>query len=846
MLDQVSSCRRAASRLGQALLLSTALVNIGLRPAHADPQAAPADQTGNSGALTLAQAQGGNSVGAATVQPQKTPRATDTPVANTGATGLSEVLVTARRRAENLQVTPVSETAISGAEAEDLNVRSFQDLRGLVSDLEVTPQANGGAALTIRGVGQTNDQVNADAKTGFYVDEMYVGRQEGNSLYFYDVDSLQVLKGPQGTLFGKNTTGGAVLLTTARPTDEYGGYLQVRAGDYGRIDTEGAINVPLSDTLFTRLSFRTDDADGFIKHVLDNGTSDNINDQSIRGQIRWTPNNRFTADLLVEYNRSDTDGIDEIVTGCDNTQYAPTNFFALYGKQYCNLFPVLPESVGHYEVYGGSTLSIPESSIITPLYTGGDYDNGISRHGHPGPFNDTDATTVNLRLVYQLTDDIQFKSITTYRHSEATFYNPTDDAPIDIYAEYDSTPTNQVTEEDNITGSALGGRLNYVAGFFYYSQATSFTQDTGPDYDGDPIGYLYTATNDFTSYAGYVQASYKILPPLELTLGGRYTYDQKSAYSDVFNQTNYSGVCADTPAEAVNDPYGYVAPFIAGAAACGGNFIGADSKSWTNFSPRAQLSYQFTPAFYLYGSVTTGYNAGGFNQQLGNDLGGILLSYNPEKLVDYEAGLKTEWLDRRLRFNITGFYQKYSDIQTTVLVTYNHVPTRAIVTGATAHEDGIEAELEFAPVRDLLFTANLSLLDQKYDSVTAAVLATGTTLSSPVDTAPKYTYALAGSYTFHFDPGYLLTPSVNWRAVGEKPGCNPIGACYLPAYGLLGARLDFKLSQDSPWTASLWGTNLLNADVVLDQISPETGGFGIAAFTPGRPREFGVEFTRKF
>jgi iron complex outermembrane receptor protein len=134
------------------------------------------------------------------------------------ATELSEVLVTARKRTENLQTTPVSASVISSVEAQQQNIRNFQDLRGAVSNVEIVPQDSGGATFTIRGIGQTSDQVNVDSKAGFYVDEMYVARQEGNQLYFYDVDSFQVLKGPQGTLFGKNTTAGAVLLTTKRPT----------------------------------------------------------------------------------------------------------------------------------------------------------------------------------------------------------------------------------------------------------------------------------------------------------------------------------------------------------------------------------------------------------------------------------------------------------------------------------------------------------------------------------------------------------------------------------------------------------------------------------------------------
>ncbi len=846
---------RGSSRSGLAkgLLLSTAMVAVAGGAQQAFAQAQPA--SGGEGtapawspAATFAVAQARSPGGAATVTATKEPRSVDTPTANTGSTGLAEVVVTARKRAENLQRTPVSETAISGAEAEQLNVRDFQNLRGLVPDLEVTPQANGGAALTIRGVGQTNDQVNADAKTGYYVNEVYVARQEGNSLYFYDVNSLQVLKGPQGTLFGKNTTGGAILLTNAQPGPDYGGYVQVRAGDYSRLDTEGAINVPLTDTLLTRFSFRTDSADGFIKHVLDDGESDNVDDKSFRGQIRWKPTSKLVVDLLGEYNQSNTNGMVSVVTGCNPNAYSPTNYQAVEGKSYCATYPTLPESAGHYLVYGGATLSVPTSSLVTPLYTGGDYNDGLTRHGHPGPFNNTEVTTLNLRVNYQLNDDISLKSITGYRRSHSAFYNPTEDAPNDLYAEYDSTPTNELTEEDNVTGKAFGGRLNYVAGVYFYSQKTAFLQDTGPDWDGDPIGYAYGAHNNFTSYAGYAQASYKVLPALEATVGVRYTYDHKSANSDIFDQTSYSGVCNDTDAQAANDPYDFLAAFLAGAAACGGHLVGADRKQWSDFNPRGQLSYQLTPDIYLYTSITTGYNAGGFNQQLGADLGGGLIGYNPEKLTDYEGGFKSEFFNHRLRFNVTGFYQKYSDIQTTVEVTYNHVPTRAIQTGASEHEDGVEAELELTPTRDLLVRGNMSYLNQAYDSVAPGI--TLFNINSPVSTAPKYTYAFDAAYTYHLSSliasEATVTPALNWRAVGAKAGCNPIGACYLPAYGLLGGRADFKLSPQSPWTASFFGTNLLNAKVVLDEMLSSQLEFGLTSYTPGRPREYGVEFTRTF
>jgi hypothetical protein len=176
---------------------------------------------------------------------------------------VGEITVTARRREESLLTTPVSATVLSGRNLVQQNIRNFQDLRGAVSNLELVPLLSGGTSFTIRGIGQTFNQVNSDTKAGFYVDEMYVSRQEGNDLYFYDVASLQVLKGPQGTLFGKNTTAGAVLLMTQRPTDRFEGYAQVRAGSFRRIDTEGALNVPLTDGIYARASFRTQSVRGY-------------------------------------------------------------------------------------------------------------------------------------------------------------------------------------------------------------------------------------------------------------------------------------------------------------------------------------------------------------------------------------------------------------------------------------------------------------------------------------------------------------------------------------------------------------------------------------------------------
>ncbi len=753
------------------------------------------------------------------------------------------IVVTARRRDEFLQSTPVSVSVLSGDDVANRNLRDFQDLRGVVSNLEVLPLASGGASITIRGIGQTSNQVNVDAKSGLYVNDMYVARQEGNELYFYDIGSLQVLKGPQGTLFGKNTTGGAMLLTTQLPGYDPGGYVKGRLGSYKRVDLEGAVNIPLTDTILTRFSFRTQNADGFVSHVLNDGDSNNINNRSARFQIRAVPSDRFTADLLMEYNGNRSDGRTSIAVGCRPDASYMRNYTALHSQTLCDAYPILNQG---NTVYGGAYLTIPTSANVTDTAVGGDA--GELSRGNRGPHNDTDVATVNLRLEYELSDSLSVKAITAYRYSEASFYNPTVNVPTDIYAELDNTDTTQFTHEVQLSGQFLQDRLNFVIGGFYSSQDTYFLQDTGPDWI-DPLGYIYEGDNLFKSWAAYAQASFEITPELELTVGGRYTYDKKEASSYVFFAGNGGTYMLD--GELMQCGW-FIGDFLGGIQNCGGDpATGAASETWDSFDPRVQLSYQVTEDIFVYASYTKGYNAGGFNQQLGSsNPSGSLAPYDTEKLDSYEAGFKSSWLDNALVLNLTGFYQEYADIQTTTLPCLplgapNCILTRQVQSGASVEVKGIEGEVVVRPVDGFTLSADGAFLDQDYTEIRPEAepfFPLG--LATPVTSAPRYTYSIAGSYEHIFPSDAMLTFSANWRFVDKKPACNPIGSCYTPSYGLLGGRIDFTPGPDNPWTFSLWGTNILDEYVEISR--NYGGGMGIDSYVPGRPAEFGVEIRRDF
>jgi iron complex outermembrane recepter protein len=454
-------------------------------------------------------------------------------------------------------------------------------------------------------------------------------------------------------------------------------------------------------------------------------------------------------------------------------------------------------------------------------------------------------------MSYDLTDKIALHSVTAYRRSTAAFYTPTLDAPNDIYAEYDNTKTNQFTQELTLGGTALDDRLNFLGGLYYFDQKTHFLQDTGPDWI-DPLGYIYDGSLHYRSYAAFAQASFKVTPSLEITIGGRYSHDTKTGGSYVF-------YAEDTTKTFTGTPLGGTAPttltcgwfnnsYLGGVTNCaGGAYTAHQTKSWNGFDPKFQISYDFKNGIYIYATAAHGYNAGGFNQQLGFQTtdGRFPSAYNPEKLWSYEGGIKADLFQHRLVVNLSGFYQKYTAIQSTVLVLIGNITTRQVQSAADAHEAGMEAELTLRPTPELTIRGNASYLTQAYDKIYPG--ATSFTLDTPVNSAPKYTFSAAVTYDFHVGESGTLTPGFDVRGVGSKPACQSgtTFTCKTPAYALWGVRLDFVPKEGSPWKVAFYGTNVFDKVIQLSRTG-YFGGMGVDRYTPGRPQEFGVEASYKF
>jgi iron complex outermembrane receptor protein len=729
-----------------------------------------------------------------------------------GSDALGEVTVTAQRVQQDLQKTPISITALSNQQLQQLNVSSTSDLRGLVPNLEILQQSGGGAGtygenemgVYIRGVGTESRFFNQDLGVGIYVDDVYLTTTQNLNLSFYDLGDVQVLKGPQGTLFGKNTIGGALLLQTTKPGAEFGGYGQVTFGSFNRLDVQGAVNLPFSDILLSRLSFYTSDVDGYITHLLDSGTNDDVHEKSVRYQLRFQPTEGFTADLLTEYGESHDHGYESITTQCNPNAYYTGNYDSVHTIPYCTQYKPLGQP---YEIYGNAVAKFP---------TGG---------GGFTPFDQGKSGTVDLRLAWTINDNITLKSISALKRLDLDSYRD-DGTPAGLYTELMDYADRQISQEFQALSKFWDGRLNLVAGVFYIDQKANSQQITGPDYV-DPVGYYFGNIIDSTSVAAYLQGTYKITDQLSATVGVRYTRDHKDSSSNV-----YEGC------------YGsYLSEYITGTGGCwipgpGSADYAAASGTWTHTDPRFQLDYQWTPTLMTYVSATSGYKSGGFNAQLPYLGSPYNLPFQEESVWNYEIGAKSEWFDRRLRANIAVFDQEYKNFQSSVQEYYNGIDVFTTTSAADGFQRGAELEIDAIPTPDLTVRATYAYLDQGYSKIFPDAAAAGLTLNTPITTAPKNEYSIAADYTVHLPGGATLIPALNWRYVGPKSEGTPPETAVTPGYGLLGANLAYN-APSQKWSIALWGKNLLNKYYYVDYSAGADTNMGITQVTPGRPREIG-------
>jgi iron complex outermembrane receptor protein len=720
----------------------------------------------------------------------------------------NDILVTARRTSERLQDVPVAITAFSGAALADRNVATLDEIAKFTPNIRFDGAAalsggNYNATVFVRGVGQNDFAIFSDPGVGFYVDDVYYARSIGGVMDAVDIDSVQVLRGPQGTLFGKNTIGGAVLINTTAPDlDKISGRIEATYGRFDRIDVKGAINIPIVPGLAgLRISAASLNRDGYVKRLFDGDTQGDRSAQMIRAKLRIQPEGSgLTIDIGGDYTRA-------------RETSAPSDLLAVGNKPGITGIPFL-NNYNQFVAPGKGIIAPNGQPTLNPSFiTASPFETWA---GGPND-NDLDLWGAQAIVAYDL-GGATLKSISAYRHMKAYFTRDGDNTPF-VFRQ--TTNRDKQCQELQLTGKTFDDRLSYVLGGFYFKEKASdiATADLAIGLQAPAAPPPFTPAvfirnyTDNRSLAAYGQVDFEIVPRLSITAGGRYTSDKKTFTSINVRQRD-------------NVQFTNV----------------TKSATFEKFTPRLGLNFQASRDLLLYASWSKGFKQGGFNgRPLVSDA--EVTQYKPEELTTYEAGIKAQWLDGQLTTNLAAFHSTYDDIQLTV----NQTPTNFVANAASGEINGFEFETIMRPARWLSFNAAVGYLDAKYTSIGQGLGPTQIlpiTLDTGFVKAPEWTVTNGLDVSHEFADGSEAALRVDYTQysriyhdVANSPIITDDG------YGLLNARLSYTLP-DKPITLAVFGTNL--TDTLYLVSGNVSGAFGLAEASYGRPREWGVSASFKF
>ena len=725
---------------------------------------------------------------------------------------LEEIVVTARKREELLQNVPISIAAFS---ANDLGKRSLQNLEDVgqfLPNLTVSQagtNGNSGAFVYIRGVGQSDALSTYDPAVGIYVDGVYLGRMQGNDIGTMDVERVEVLRGPQGTLFGKNTDGGAISIITRQPdasADAAHGHVEVTAGQFHRFDVTGGINIPLvTDKAALELSGTRLTQDGYGQRI-DGQQMGNRNRDIGRVALLLKPTDDFSA-----------------VLRADVTTYDEKN--ASFHLQSVNTSAPVTGALNAY-------LAAINQPLLDGRWISADpyFNNGT------GP-NYSSGSLFGTSLTLNWDEDWgSVKSISAYRKNIVRQGFDSDGTPITELDSYNRVYQDQFSQELQVSGKSFESRLKWVGGLYVFgenvhdSQAfdlaavnTALTAITGAPADANFDQFLNVRNR---SYAAYGQATYAIAQKLNVTLGLRDTYDQKFVGRNNLSFPGPSGnffAFDGTP----------IQPYV------------GKSANWSAVSPRLSFDYQWTPDVMTYVSASQGFKSGGFNGRASTAL--EFNEFQPEKVWTYEIGLRSDWLEKRLRANVTAFYSDYRGLQvqsnTSAIIDGKPVPLETIDNVPRSRITGSEVELILVPLPGLKLSGSLGLLDAKYVELSPGSSMT-TSLQFPF--TPKVSYTTGAEYSFPLSSNYDFTGRVDYA---HKTTINydllNSPSLRQPGYGLLNARLTVDM-HPTGLSLSIFGTNLTGTKYFAAGNDQTNEVFGWAFVDEAPPREWGVSAKFKF
>jgi len=750
---------------------------------------------------------------------------------------LGEIVVTAEFRETNLQETPLAITAFSAENLQSRGVTSSIELSSFVPNAVIQPLGAGWGATTaafIRGVGLGDNILSFEPGVPIYIDDVYNGRPQGSIFDLLDLERVEVLRGPQGTLFGKNAIGGTVRLISKKPKGDGSGYIEGMIGSYSRLNIRGSFDVGIvPEKVMARFSLSTKNADGYFKVLnyecvngagslgpvppggVDLGTSsgstarsdcvvDRLGDEGItsaRAAFRFILNEAAEFNLIGDFTRQRQKGPADKYTVINDTGlvalwndlYAESTFGVRYDDRFITDSP--------YTNY---------STYSDPVYGRTDFPN----------INDLDHWGVSGTLDYELTDNVALKSITAYRKWWNKFGRDSDGSPMPADHTYDESRHRQWTQELRLTGTT--GSLDWTVGGFYYWAKDS---NRGHSFLFAPIIVNQDSLDTQTTknWALLAHGAYHFTDQLTLTAGVRYTKDKKDAH--ILRVNFPSGTIAvDTP-------------------------VLVETDQW---SPLVEMDYQVNDDLMLYALFSTGFRGGGFSPRPSNNL--QVTAFGPDKLKNWEAGFKSDLFDRRVRFNANVFYMRHTGQQN-----YKNdeapagVPWFHAVNAGTSRNWGVEAELQAQPVEGFRIDSSLGYLNYKLLDDEGSGLCREFSDGSPCypTRAPKWNFAVGAEYAADLGGSGTLTPrlDMNYRSKIFFATYNGVPSAsrtdgFQKGHAILNGRLTWD-SPDKDWQVALAVQNLTDKVYfygklsLVDLLSREQGNIA-------PPRTWSLSVRRSF
>ena len=563
---------------------------------------------------------------------------------------LSDIVVTATRTGEtSAQRTPLAVSVFSAERLNSSLVNNVKDLVALTPNLNVA-QATSNAQIYIRGIGTNNVFNGSDPDVTVQVDGVYLARAYAQFSDFVDVQRIEVLRGPQGTLYGRNSVGGTLNIISRAPSQTFEAKALLTGGTYGLAQGQAYVSGPIADGVFASLTGNYIRRDSFVDNIGPSHDLNNANRGGVRGQLRFTPDPKLDITLRADWNR-----VDEYFDSYDHL-LAPVAFS-----------PLATSTVGDYS----------KAAINV------DQRNRQTLWGVAGEVN------------YRLSDAVSLKSLTAYRFGKYDLLNDNDGTEQTVNTTRQFDRSRQFSQEFNLNVDVA--RFKGVAGLFYFHETENSiaTVATPPSAITAPASAVYvvvTPLSKVRSLAAFAQGTYHITDTLGLTIGARYTEDRKSL------QQSYVRTSLN-PATTGNLLY---------------NFQADVDRTFSAFTPKFGIDWQVAPTVLVYASATRGFKSGGTNYAAASI---AALSFNPETIWSYEGGIKSDWFDRRLRVNLTGFKYDYKDLQVQQVLGPGNV---AIANAATADVKGLEIEVTGKPAPGLTLGTNLAFLDARYGNFTRA------------------------------------------------------------------------------------------------------------------------------